>query len=1351
MSGSEKSIQFCNTPDNTKIAYVKTGEGLPILKTGNWLSNISTDFENFLWKHFFTEFSKDNKLIAFDQRGFGQSEKNVNDFSLEAQTSDIETIVSESNLENFCLIGFSNGAVSAINYAARHPEKVRKLILFGSGASFNLTDNFNQFEAQRIRKSLQIIKSNWENENFQNKCESKIFHDLSDENLNSFNQLRNISCSAETAFQALKIFFETDISETAKKIKCPTLIFHSLYDEIVPFSQSGLLADLIPESKMILLDSKNHFLLESEPAWSEFLFETKSFLQEKNSAIADPFEETEIDLQATIPMEDARWEKVGALFAEAMNLPSEERRNVLNQIDEDAIDLRREVEALIENAENGNLKSVNFTAKNFSQIENEIYENRIILHYKILQKLGSGGMGVVFRAMDLKLEREIALKFLPRRYNSNPAMKERFKREARAAAALDHPNIGGVFEVGETNDGRLYIAMPFYKGKTLKEKIFEKSITVRNAVEFTAQIADGLEHAHRKGIVHRDIKPENIMICEDGGLKILDFGIAKIADAEATQKGLLLGTISYMSPEQAAGETVDPRTDLWSLGLVLYEMLTGRQPFKNDEISTMISTILLREPTPVSQITENIPPELEKVVIKSLRKNKSERYQTAREFFEDLLRLNQSFSLETNFPTVNFKSERFAPMTVKLETPNNLSAQLTPLVGRGHEIVEIKNLMLREDVRLVTLSGIGGTGKTRLSHKIAYELLSEFSDGVYFVDLSAIFKADLVAPEIAQILKIKETGSEQIENILKHFLADKKMLLVLDNFEQITEAAPFVSELLSAAANLKILITSRNILQIRGEHEYKVPPLDVPDSTDIHTNQSLAQYASITLFIQRAKSAKSDFELNGENILTVVEICKKLEGLPLAIELAAARIKIFSPRDLLARLDDQLKILTSGARDLPVRQQTMRNAIAWSYDLLNEAEQKLFRHFSAFISGTTLEAIENVCSDENADIFETVLSLTDKSLLRRKENPDGSFRFQMLEVVRQFGETKLTETGEKEFVRQKHAEYHLQLAENFEPNIRGAEQAKWLDLLEEEHGNLRAAFDYFLEFDVEKCLKLTGAIHRLWSVHGHYLEGRNRIESILNKSQNASKASRTKALIPAADLAWSQGDLEAAAKFYGECLTLSRESGDQRRIAQSCNGLAITRLNQNDFNIRHLLEESLQIGRELGDKPILEVALMGLGELSRLEGKNADARLFYEEIIVEARKGGDAFNLLYALFNLGSVSCMEGNAEKARVRFTESINIAKNLGSNRAVADCLDGFGFAETASKNFEKAAKLFGAAKALRESVGFEIQTVDKIFRDYFIEIAKNSIGEISFLGFENLGRTFSMEEAVKLALED
>ncbi len=1042
-----------------------------------------------------------------------------------------------------------------------------------------------------------------------------------------------------------------------------------------------------------------------------------------------------LDQQATIPMENARWDRVGELFAEAIKLSPEERRKFLDEIPFDTPEIRREVEALIENAE---------------PEDSEIFENQLISHYKILKKLGEGGMGVVFRAIDLSLEREVALKFLPRRYNANAAMKQRFTREARAAAALDHPNICAVFEVGETDDGRLFIAMPFYMGKTLKEKIFEKSLTVREMTGYARQIAEGLAHAHQAGIIHRDIKPENIYITDDGQLKILDFGVAKIADSELTQKGVLLGTISYMSPEQAAGEAVDTRTDLWSLGLVLYEMLTGRQPFKTEEISTMISTILLREPVPVSQIAENIPPELEKIVSKALKKSKSDRYQNARDLADDLKNLEEIIAGEHHTTDKQFNFEKFTPLSAG-EVPNNLSAQVTPLIGRGREIVDIKNLLSDENVRLVTLTGIGGTGKTRLSHKIARELLPDFPDGVFFVDLSAITKPELVLPEIAQVLKIKESGSEQIENILKHFLVEKKMLLVLDNFEQIVEAAPMVAELLAAAPLLKILVTSRNILQVRGEHEYKVPPLDLPDSKKPHTEASLEQYASVSLFVQRAKAAKSDFALTDENAATIVRICEKLEGLPLAIELAAARIKILSPDDLLGRLENQLKLLTGGAKDLPVRQQTMRNAIRWSFELLDETEKQIFRQLSVFVGGATLDAIETVCDcGDDFDVFETVLSLTDKSLLRRKEQT-GTARFSMLEVVRQFSAEKLSESEDFETTKQNHADYFLNFAEQIEPHLRGAEQAKSLDVLEDEHGNLRAALEYFLENETEKALRLSGAIHRLWSVHGHYTEGRNRLQEVLEKGRNASKSSRVKALIPAADLAWSQGDLDAASRYYEECLDLSREIGDRKKIAQSCNGLGITRLNQNDLNIRPLLEESLAIGRELDDKAIVGVALMGLGEIARLEGNYAEAHSYYEETLSEARKGGDAFNLLYALFNLGSVSCMEGDADTAREQFTESLSIAKDLGSIRAVADCLDGFASLSAMNEEFEKAAKLFGAADALRESVGFEIQTADRIFRDHFIEKAEEAIGENSFVEYEDQGRKISMDEAVNLALNE
>jgi predicted ATPase/pimeloyl-ACP methyl ester carboxylesterase len=1349
MNGFDQQIRRCISPDNVKIVYARTGSGLPLVKTGNWLTDLETDAESFLWRHWIEEFSQNRLFFRFDHSG---SRDAAADFSLEAQLRDIETVAADAGLERFALLGISNGAAAAVAYAALRPENVDCLILL-NGAAGGRSEIFSGKSGRKYEDFLRAVNDCWgsENESLQRTVADLILPGLPAGRLTELAGLEKRSCLPAAACAALESFFATDISEPARKVKCPTIIFHSIGDELIPFSQAGLLSGLIPDSKLILLQSRNHFLLADEPAWREFSAEVKAFFEELKEK--EPESEFRVDLQATIPMEDARWEQVGELFAEAMKLPADSRRQLLSRLDSEAFDLRREVEALIENAERrpqteaaGPIPETSAE----SRAENEIFENQLVSHYKILGRLGGGGMGEVFRAMDLALEREVALKFLPRRYNNNAAMKQRFRREAQAAAALDHPNICAVFEVGETGDGRLFIAMPFYKGKTLKEKILENSVTVKDAVEYARQAAEGLAHAHEAGIIHRDIKPENILITEAGVLKILDFGVAKITDAEITQKGVLLGTISYMSPEQAAGEKVDERSDLWSLGLVLYEALTGRQPFRDDEISTMISTILLREPAPVSDIAEGIPPELEKIVQRALRKNKAERYQTARQMAEDLKNLEALIAGGERAPKPHFNYEKFAPLAVE-KTPNNLAAQLTPLIGRGREINEIVNLLSESDVRLVTLTGIGGTGKTRLAHKIARRMLADFPDGVFFVELSTIAKAELVAPEIAQVLGIRESGSEQIENILKSHLSDKKMLLVLDNFEQITEAAPQIGELLGAAPKLKILVTSRHPLRLRGEHEYKVPPLDLPDPGRLHSEASLAGYASVSLFIQRARALRSDFELTEENASQIARICERLEGLPLAIELAAARIKILSPKEMLARLDDQLKFLTGGARDLPARQQTMRNAIGWSYELLEEEERRVFRQLSVFVGGCTLEAIEAVCScGGEIDVLESVFSLTDKSLLRGTQRSEGETRFRMLEVVRQFSAEKLSESDELARTRQKHADFYLDFAERLEPFLRGAEQAKWLDRLEEEHGNMRAALEYFLENDIEKALRLSGALHRLWSVHGHYTEGRNWLQTVLEKGRDASKAARAKALIPAADLAWSQGDLDAAARFYEECLRLSREIGDEKKIAQSCNGLGITRLNKNDFDIRPLLEESLTIGRRLGDKAIVGVALMGLGEVARLEGNYREAHAFYQETLTEARKGGDSFNLLYALFNLGSVSCMEGDAATAREQFAESISIAADLGSRRAVADCLDGFAALSAMNGDFEKAARLFGAAEALRESVGFEIQTADRIFRDHFIEKTKNSIGEKTFSELKAQGKTIPFEDAVDLALK-
>src|SRR5918992_2625428 len=439
-------------------------------------------------------------------------------------------------------------------------------------------------------------------------------------------------------------------------------------------------------------------------------------------------------------------------------------------------------------------------------------------------------------------------------------------------------------------------------------------------------------------------------------------------------------------------------------------------------------------------------------------------------------------ALPTSFPSLKSLDARM----------NNLPAQPTPLVGRERELKEVCGLLREEEVRLLTLTGPGGIGKTRLGLQIAAELLDEFEDGVFFVALATITDPALVASAIAEPLGVVEAGDQPLEEGLKDFLRSKELLLLLDNFEQVLGGAPLVGELLSECPRLNVLATSRSVLRVYGEQEFAVPPLELPDHKRLPSVERLTQYEAVRLFIERAKAARPDFSVTNENAPAVAEICVRLDGLPLAIELAAARIKLLTPSAMLERLGSRLKLLGGGARDLPERQRTLRGTIEWSHALLEEGEQVLFARLAVFAGGRTLEAIEAVCEGQGelaVDPLEGVSSLLDKSLLRQEEGPEGKPRFVMLETIHEYARERLQASGEAEEARRLHAQHFLALAEEVEPELSGADQLAYLERLEAEHDNMRAALTWSLENEPETVLRLARTLARFWEKRSHYLEG----------------------------------------------------------------------------------------------------------------------------------------------------------------------------------------------------------------------------------------------------------------------
>jgi predicted ATPase/class 3 adenylate cyclase len=632
-------------------------------------------------------------------------------------------------------------------------------------------------------------------------------------------------------------------------------------------------------------------------------------------------------------------------------------------------------------------------------------------------------------------------------------------------------------------------------------------------------------------------------------------------------------------------------------------------------------------------------------------------------------------------------------------TPNNLPTQLTSFVGRDGQVRDGKALLAK--TRLLTLTGPGGTGKTRLSLQIAADIIDSFPDGVFFVPLSAIRDPELVASAVAQALNVPVAGRVQpIEAVVEH-LREKKALLVLDNYEQLLpDGAEAVSELLHACPNLKVVVSSRTVLRVYGEQEFAVPPLQLPDLRALPGLQALSQFEAVKLFIERALAVKPDFQATNENAPAIAGVCERVDGLPLAIELAAARVKLFSPQALLGRLETSLNALGTGSRDLPSRQQTLQGAIAWSYDLLDDAHRRLMWRMSVFARGADLETAEKVCGpaeEVGGDVLTGLDELADQSLLRRMPDYDPP-RLQMLQTIREFALEKLEASGEQDLIRGRHAEAFRELASGAASRFFGPDQKEWLDRLDLEHDNLRAALDWYeARGDVEQVMEFCSCLWRFWQMRGHLHEARTRLDRVLAMPASRDHPdSRRRALEAAGGVAYWQADMPAARIFYDENLELARATGDPKTIGDAIYNatfpLLVGRLDMDEARVR--LNEALDIFRQLGDKPALARCLWALGNANWFLQQLPDAATTLDEAIALSRETGDRFNYSWALHTRGLVAIDMKQPDVARPLIEEAMRLFAVVGDVSGIVLVLSDFADLAILDGDRERAARLVGAA---------------------------------------------------------
>ncbi len=1185
-------------------------------------------------------------------------------------------------------------------------------------------------------------------------------------------------------------------------------------------------------------------------------------------------------------------------------------------------------------------------------------------------------MATVYKGYHAELDRYVAIKVLPPHPGRDPHFVERFRLEARTIARLQHPHVLSLYDYGSEDD-IFYLAMAFVEGGALSRLIHPGGLPLMQVEILLREVASALDYAHRQGVIHRDIKPANILLDKEGHTFLADFGIAKMMGSSSTLTGTgsVVGTPSYMAPEQSQGDKLDPRADIYSLGVVAFELLSGRLPYITANPLQMIMKHI-NEPIPsITQVRADLPEEIESVIQRVLAKTPDQRYQTVNEFFEDFSKVVHSrdpeseqylqartaadssptaptslspqptialaqndiitpnevrsytflfsnieggthlweryphqmsaalahhdivmaqvidmhlgkifktfedsvyaafnsaddalqaalsiqrliyqasirpedpllllpvrmglysgeveerdgeyFGLTINrasrvvnaahggqillteatrsllppetelrdlgihrLPDIN-EPERIyqaissefplnaKPIRTLTPRPTNIPAQLTSFVGRARELSEIANLLRQPNVRLLTLLGADGIGKTRLSIQVGSTLLDEYEDGIFFIPLAPLNRIDAAVKYVAQALNVVEETSTPLIESLKAYLRARQVLLIFDNFEHLLDDAPLLNDLLTAAARLKILVTSRESLFIYGEHTYTVPPLDLPE-----VGEDLGQMlrsSAVSLFVERVQAMQSDFALALNNAADVIRICRQLDGLPLALELAAARVRDLTLPEIAEQISQRLALLSKGPRDLPKRQQTMRGAIDWSYHLLSDEEQRAFARLAVFegsFYGNSARTITGIPDPQ---------TLRNKSLLQEATDEVYS----MLAVLREFALERLDEFGEAGVMRDQHGLYYCAWLETAENSLNGRDQIEWYARLKVEQYNLRAALEWFLhQQQIENAGRMVRILWRYWATQSQFSEGAHWFEQVLEHADQLSpyvhagatqgagrlallrheytratdyqmislrlyrsigdQAGQAAVLMSLGETEYVQGHLDEAEQYFNDSLSIFRAISNEAGIGRCLNNIGNIAKQRGDFaNAEPILYESLALAHEHGSTEAVAVALYDLAGVLRAQEKYDQALTYYQESMALYRELDFAVGVAVMLNNLGFVLQSQGNILAAMEHFLEALKLLRYLDEPIAIFETLLGMAGVFLKLDKHIACVQTLGAANALLTSIHGEdqIDYVDQV--EYKRLYAAAQVDQPEWQGAWSAGQLATLEEAIQ-----